>query len=166
MKKEEAKSIDNIIKKNKEIAKKQNRSPLLPVLQDIQKFYGWLPEKALIRASQELSVPLVSLYGVASFYNEFRLKPLGKYHFVVCTGTACHVRGAPLLISELERMLGINTGEVTPDEMFSLEDARCVGTCAVAPVIIVDGEYHGKATKKEIQSLVKELREEGENEEN
>ena len=98
---------------------------------------------------------------MASFYNEFRLKPLGKYHIVVCTGTACHVRGAPLLISELERMLGINTGEVTPDEMFSLEDARCVGTCAVAPVIIVDGEYHGKATKKEIQNLVKELREEG-----
>ncbi len=158
---DELKAIDNIIEKNK-TSRDQQKSPLLPVLQDIQKFYGWLPEKALIRASQKLSVPLVSLYGIASFYNEFRLKPLGEYHIVVCTGTACHVRGAPLLVSELERTLGIQVGEVTPDQSFSLETARCVGTCAVAPVIIVDGEYHGKISKKEIQELVKELRKEGE----
>ncbi len=158
---DELKAIDNIIEKNK-TSRDQQKSPLLPVLQDIQKFYGWLPEKALIRASQKLSVPLVSLYGIASFYNEFRLKPLGEYHIVVCTGTACHVRGAPLLVSELERTLGIQVGEVTPDQNFSLETARCVGTCAVAPVIIVDGEYHGKISKKEIQELVEELRKEGE----
>ncbi len=158
---EELKAIDKIIAENL-ASKDQQKSPLLPVLQDIQKFYGWLPEKALIRASQKLSVPLVSLYGIASFYNEFRLKPLGDYHIVVCTGTACHVRGAPLLVSELERTLGIQVGEVTPDQKFSLETARCVGTCAVAPVIIVDGEYHGKISKKEVQQLVTELREEGE----
>lgn len=154
---EELKALDNIIEKNK-TNKEKKKSPMLPVLQDMQKFYGWLPEKALIRASQKLSVPLVSFYGIASFYNEFRLKPLGKYHIVVCTGTACHVRGAPLLVSELERQLGIKSGEVTIDENFSLETARCVGTCAVAPVVIVDGEYHGKMTKKEIQTLIDELR--------
>ncbi|MFN2364769.1 MAG: NAD(P)H-dependent oxidoreductase subunit E [Halarsenatibacteraceae bacterium] len=160
--KEEAKIIDHIIEKykNKELKNKdKTQSVLLPVLQDIQKVYGWLPEKALIRTSQELSVPLVSLYGIASFYNEFRLKPLGKYHIVVCTGTACHVRGASLLVSELERTLGIKAGEVTPDEMFSLETARCIGACAVAPVIIIDGEYHGNVTKKEIKSIMNELKE-------
>ncbi|MGM0414334.1 MAG: NAD(P)H-dependent oxidoreductase subunit E [Bacillota bacterium] len=162
MKKEEAKIIDNIIDKykNKKLKDKdKTQSVLLPVLQDIQKVYGWLPEKALISTSQELSVPLVSLYGIASFYNEFRLKPLGKYHIVVCTGTACHVRGASLLVSELERMLGIKAGEVTPDQLFSLETARCIGACAVAPVIIIDGEYHGNVTKKEIKSIMNELKE-------
>lgn len=162
MEKEEAKIIDNIIDKykNKKLKDKdKTQSVLLPVLQDIQKVYGWLPEKALISTSQELSVPLVSLYGIASFYNEFRLKPLGKYHIVVCTGTACHVRGASLLVSELERMLGIKAGEVTPDQMFSLETARCIGACAVAPVIIIDGEYHGNVTKKEIKSIMNELKE-------
>ncbi len=154
---EELKAIDNIIEKNK-AAKDKNRSPLLTVLQDIQDFYGWLPEKALIRTSQKLSVPLVSLFGLASFYNEFRLKPLGKYHIVVCTGTACHVRGAPLLVAELERIIGIKTGEVSPDQTFSLETARCIGTCAIAPVVIVDGEYHGNMTKKEIQTLVNKLK--------
>lgn len=160
--KEESKIIDNIIEKykNKKLKNKdKTQSVLLPVLQDIQKVYGWLPEKALIRTSQELSVPLVSLYGIASFYNEFRLKPLGKYHVVVCTGTACHVRGASLLVSELERMLGIKAGEVTPDQMFSLETARCIGACAVAPVIIIDSEYHGNVTKKEIKSIMNELKE-------
>lgn len=162
MKKEETKIIDNIIDKykNKKLKDKdKTQSVLLPVLQDIQKVYGWLPEKALIKTSQELSVPLVSLYGIASFYNEFRLKPLGKYHIVVCTGTACHVRGASLLVSELERTLGIKAGEVTPDQMFSLETARCIGACAVAPVIIIDGEYHGNVTKKEIKSIMNELKE-------
>ncbi|MFW6382165.1 MAG: NAD(P)H-dependent oxidoreductase subunit E [Bacillota bacterium] len=162
MKKEETMIINNIIdkfKNKKSRDKDKTQSVLLPVLQDIQKVYGWLPEKTLIRTSQELSVPLVSLYGIASFYNEFRLKPLGKYHIVVCTGTACHVRGAGLLVSELERMLGIKAGEVTPDQMFSLETARCIGACAVAPVIIIDGEYHGNVTKKEIKSIMNELKE-------
>ena len=158
----ELERVDEIIEKNMSDQKTQKKSPLIPVLQDIQKIYGWLPEQALIRASRKLNVPTIELYGVASFYNEFRLKPLGDYHIVVCTGTACHVRGAPLLLSELERSLGIEEGEVTPDQKFSLEGARCVGTCAVAPVIIVNGEYHGNMDKKKLNELIEELQEGGE----
>lgn len=158
----ELERVDEIIEKNISEHEKQEKSPLIPVLQDIQKIYGWLPEQALVRASRKLSVPTIELYGVASFYNEFRLKPLGDYHIVVCTGTACHVRGAPLLLSELERSLGIAEGEVTPDRKFSLEGARCVGTCAVAPVIIVNGEYHGNMDKKKLNNLIEELQEGGE----
>ncbi len=158
----ELERVDEIIEKNISEHKKQEKSPLIPVLQDIQKIYGWLPEQALVRASNKLKVPTIELYGVASFYNEFRLKPLGDYHIVVCTGTACHVRGAPLLISELERSLGVEEGEVTPDQKFSLEGARCVGTCAVAPVIIVNGKYHGNMDKKKLNKLIEELQEGGE----
>ncbi len=158
----ELERVDEIIEKNKSEHEKQEKSPLIPVLQDIQTIYGWLPEQALVRASRKLNVPTIELYGVASFYEQFRLKPLGDYHIVVCTGTACHVRGAPLLMSELERNLGIAEGEVTPDQKFSLEGARCVGTCAVAPVIIINGEYHGNMDKKKLGQLIEELKEGGE----
>ncbi|SDL50067.1 complex I 24 kDa subunit family protein [Halarsenatibacter silvermanii] len=158
----ELERVDEIIEKNRSEHKTQEKSPLIPVLQDIQTIYGWLPEQALVRASRKLNVPSIELYGVASFYEQFRLKPLGDYHIVVCTGTACHVRGAPLLMSELERNLGIAEGEVTPDQKFSLEGARCVGTCAVAPVIIVNGEYHGNMDKKKLGQLIEELKEGGE----
>jgi len=151
----ELERVDEIVEKNKEEA--QKKSPLIPVLQDIQKTYGWLPEEAMKRAARKLGVSLASLSGVASFYNEFRLKPLGENHIVVCTGTACHVRGAPLLVAELERNLDIKVGQVTEDQKFSLETARCVGSCAVAPVILVNGEFHGNMTKKKISDLITEL---------
>ena len=148
----ELERVDEIVEKNKEEA--QKKSPLIPVLQEIQNTYGWLPEEAMKRAARKLGVSLASLSGVASFYNEFRLKPLGENHIVVCTGTACHVRGAPLLVAELERNLDIEVGQVTVDQKFSLETARCVGSCAVAPVILVNGEFHGNMTKKKISDLI------------
>jgi len=151
----ELERVDEIVEKNKEEA--QKKSPLIPVLQEIQNTYGWLPEEAMKRAARKLGVSLASLSGVASFYNEFRLKPLGENHIVVCTGTACHVRGAPLLVAELERNLDIEVGQVTVDQKFSLETARCVGSCAVAPVILVNGEFHGNMTKKKISDLINEL---------
>ncbi len=150
--------VKDIVEEN--IGKKEDKSPLVPILQDIQTTYGWLPEDAMVKASELMDVSLADLTGVATFYNEFRLKPLGDYHIVVCMGTACHVRGAPLLLSELERNLGIEVGEVTPDKKFSLETVRCVGTCAVAPVILVNGEFHGNMTKNKISDLVERLREE------
>ena len=151
----ELERVDEIVEKNKEEA--QKKSPLIPVLQEIQNTYGWLPEEAMKRAARKLGVSLASLSGVASFYNEFRLKPLGENHIVVCTGTACHVRGAPLLVAELERNLDIKVGQVTENQKFSLETARCVGSCAVAPVILVNGEFHGNMTKKKISDLINEL---------
>jgi len=147
--------VDEIVE---EYANKGNdKSPMIPVLQDIQTTYGWLPEDALIRASKLMGVSLAKLSGVATFYNEFRLKPLGENHIVVCTGTACHVRGAPMLIEELERNLGIEAGGVTEDRKFSFEGARCVGSCAVAPVVVINGEFHGNMTKKKITEAIEEL---------
>ncbi|MFW5985448.1 MAG: NADH-quinone oxidoreductase subunit NuoE [Halanaerobiaceae bacterium] len=134
---------------------------LIPILQDIQDEYGWLPEQAFVKTSQLLDIPLVNLYGVATFYNEFRLKPIGKYHISVCMGTACHVQGAPDILAEIERKLGITAGDITPDEMFSLETASCFGCCAVAPVIMINEEYQGKMTKKKVSSLLEDLQEKG-----
>ncbi len=151
----EEEKVDEIVEKYSRGDEK--KSPLIPVLQDIQLTYGWLPEKAMVRASELMDTSLAQLSGVATFYNEFRLKPLGENHIVVCTGTACHVRGAPMLIEELERNLGIEAGGVTEDRKFSFEGARCVGSCAVAPVVVVNGEFHGNMTKKKISEIIDEL---------
>ena len=151
------KKVEKIVKKHN--SESGDRIPsLIPILQDIQDEYGWLPEQAFNIASRELDIPLVNLYGVATFYNEFRLNPVGEYHIAVCMGTACHVQGAPMILSELERKLGINAGGITPDEQFSLETASCFGCCAVAPVIKVNEEYHGKMSKKDAGKLVENLK--------
>ncbi len=133
-----------------------DRNPIT-VLQQIQAEHGWLPESALVKAADELGVQLVKLYSIATFYDGFRLQPLGEHEISVCTGTACHVRGAPMVISELERHLGIEVGGVTPDRKFSLETARCVGCCAIAPVVVADGEYYGKITQKDVSALLEDL---------
>jgi len=148
---------DKIINKNLSWLENK-RSPVMPVLHEIQQEFGWLPEKVLIRASRKLKIPLIELYGIASFYNEFRLNPLGENHIVVCTGTACHVRGAAAVLDELKRQLGIDEGEVTPDMKFSLDTAGCVGACAIAPVLTVNEEYYGGLTKKDISSFIEELK--------
>ena len=148
--------IDKIV--DKYANTKKNRTPsLIPILQEIQDEFGWLPEAAFKRASERLEIPMVKLYGVATFYNEFRLKPLGEHHITICMGTACHVRGADVILEEFERELGIQDGGVTPDRQFSLETAMCIGCCAVAPVIMADGEYHGKMTKQDVKPLIDEL---------
>ncbi len=149
--------VEEIVKKHQENSEDKIPS-LIPILQDIQDNYGWLPEQAFNIASNMLDIPLVNLYGVATFYNEFRLNPIGDYHISVCMGTACHVQGAPLILSELERNLGIKAGEITPDEKFSLETASCFGCCAVAPVIKINDKYHGKMTRKEAADLIEKLR--------
>ncbi|MFW6269471.1 MAG: NADH-quinone oxidoreductase subunit NuoE [Bacillota bacterium] len=148
--------VDKIIDKYREKSG-DKIPPLIPILQDIQEEYGWLPEQAFNKASSKLDIPLVNLYGVATFYNEFRLNPVGEYHITVCMGTACHVQGAPTVLAEFERKLGINAGEITPDKKFSLETASCFGCCAVAPVIMINEEYRGKMTKKKAASMIEEL---------
>ena len=148
--------IDQIVARHDN--KGNNKTPsLIPILQEIQDEYGWLPEAAFKRASKKLEIPMVKLYGVATFYNEFRLQPLGEHHITICMGTACHVRGADVILAEFERELGIKAGGVTPDRQFSLETAMCIGCCAVAPVIMADGEYHGKMTKQDVKPLIEEL---------
>lgn len=127
---------------------------LIQVLQDVQDRYHWLPPEALEHVSRALGVPLVQVYGVATFYRSFSLSPRGRHVCTVCLGTACHVRGGPKILEEVERRLGVPAGENTPDGQFTLETAACLGCCAIGPVVVVDGEYHGHATVRQIGPLL------------
>jgi NADH-quinone oxidoreductase subunit E len=122
---------------------------------DIQSEYNYLPKDALIRVSEILNIPLVNVYSVATFYKSFSLKPRGKHLITVCLGTACHVRGAPNVLNEIENQLNIKVGETTPDNNFTLETVRCLGTCAIGPVITVDGKYYGQMNLKKLHSVLK-----------
>jgi len=132
--------------------------PVIPILQDIQSEYRWLPEPALVHTAKRLRVPLVDLYGIATFYQSFRLTPPGEHQINLCMGTACHVEGAPLILGKLERKLGIKAGEVTEDGKFGLDEVRCVGCCALAPVMVVDEDYHSLKGKKDVGKIIDEKR--------
>lgn len=136
------------------IYKPGDRSNLIPILQDVQNIYGYLPEDALQQVSEFLSLPLSSVYGVATFYNQFRLKPLGRNVIRVCRGTACHVKESENILSALELELKIKAGETTRDKMFTLETVACIGACSIAPVINVNDEYFGRITIREIPKIL------------
>lgn len=138
-------------------------SALIAILQDVQEEYRWLPEEALRGVAEGLGIPLSRVYSVATFFRAFSLKPKGRHVITVCTGTACHVRGAPLVLAELQRMLGIGPGDTTEDLEFSLETVNCLGSCALAPLVVIDGKYHGHMSPRKIQRTVRKLR--GEKEE-
>ncbi|MEA1978819.1 MAG: NAD(P)H-dependent oxidoreductase subunit E [Chloroflexota bacterium] len=130
---------------------------IISALEKIQQHYRYLPKEALILASQRLGVPLSQAYAVATFYNAFSLKPKGKHCLHVCMGTACHVRGSPLVLDRMETKLGIAAGETTPDNLFSLETVNCVGACALGPIIVADDEYSGQMTLEKADRLIKNL---------
>ncbi len=131
---------------------------LIGLLQDISDEFGYLPEEILEEVSRELDTPLSLLYSLATFYTSFRLEPIGKHHVCVCMGTACHVRGAERLVDLLERELGVKAGDTTEDQEFTLDTVRCLGACALAPLIVFDGEYHGKMDQKGTTKLLKQAR--------
>ncbi len=126
------------------------------VLGDIQKKYRYLPEEALVAVSEALGVPLARLFEVATFYAAFSLVPKGRVLVSVCHGTACHVRGAPLLTERLEEELGISPGETTPDGEFSLEVVRCLGCCSLAPVVRVGDRIYGRVRPAQLSELLRE----------
>jgi len=130
---------------------------LVPILQDVQKEFNYLPNNALYRVSNLLDVPISQIYEVATFYKAFSLTPRGEHQLTVCTGTACHVRGAPVLTSHIERILEIKPGETSKDLSFSFDTVGCVGACALGPVLEADGEYHGKMTIAKSNKLLKKL---------
>ena len=134
----------------------KDRSALIAVLQDVHAEYNYLPEGSLDVIAREMGVPLASVYGVATFFRAFSFKPRGRHLATVCTGTACHVRGATQLLAEAEERLGISSGETTRDKRFTLETVNCLGCCAVGPLMIVDGEYHGEMTPKRVEAVIKE----------
>jgi NADH-quinone oxidoreductase subunit E len=145
------------LKATAEILARYSAEPhhLISVLQDIQLAYRYLPRESLEEVSKTLGVPLAKIYSVATFYKAFSLTPKGEKVLRVCTGTACHIRGAPLILGELKTRLGINAGETTPDLKFSLEAVNCVGACALAPVVLVGDMAHGNLTVTKARRLVK-----------
>ena len=131
------------------------RESLIPVLQDVQAQYHYLPEEYLKEISVKLAIPLHEVFSVATFYNAFSLKPKGKYIIQVCMGTACHVRGAPRIVEEIERLLDVKRGDTTKDRKFTLDTVNCVGACALGPVMSVNGVYHGHLTPSKVESILK-----------
>jgi NADH:ubiquinone oxidoreductase subunit E len=132
-----------------------DRSTLIPLLQDVQSIYGYLPENALRDISDFIKIPLSRIYGVATFYNQFRLMPLGENIIRVCRGTACHVKNSANILFALEAELGVMAGHTTRDKKFTLEVVNCIGACSIAPVILVNDDYHGRITVKDIPKILK-----------
>ncbi len=130
---------------------------LIEVLHKAQESFGYLEDDVLLYIARGLKLPLSRVYGVATFYHLFALKPSGVHTCVVCLGTACHVRGSDKLVTALESELGIHMGETTPDKQVSLTIARCVGACGIAPVIVIDGEVSGKQTPDDAVNQVRQL---------
>jgi len=135
-----------------------NRDSLISILQDIQSEYHYLPEDALRTVASQLDLPLIQVYGVATFFKAFSLKPRGEHMVSVCLGTACHVRGAPAVLDEVERQLGIKAGETTEDMRYSLETVNCLGACALGPIVVVDGKYHGQMSPGKVKKALRERR--------
>jgi len=133
---------------------------LMPVLQEAQEKFGYLPEEILELISKELKIPLAEIYGVATFYSQFTFVPKGKYNISVCLGTACYVKGADKILEELEKVLGIKSGETTPDLKFSITPTRCLGACGLAPVININGETYGKLKPEDIKGIIEKYNEE------
>ncbi len=131
---------------------------LIPILQDVQEANGYLSEELIVEVGEYLNMPTSKIYGVATFYNQFRFKPQGKYHIQVCRGTACHVLGSATVLEELEKILEIKAGDTTKDKMFSIEVVACIGACGLAPVICVNGNFHAKVTKESIKGIVENYR--------
>lgn len=130
------------------------KSSLIAVLQDVQEKYNWLPPEALRLISERLCVPLIDVYSVATFYRAFSLTPRGKHVVTVCLGTACYVRGAPTVLDRMRHNLKIEPGYTTPDENFTLEIVNCLGACALAPIVVVDGNYYGQTTIQKVDHMV------------
>lgn len=131
---------------------------MIPVLQETQLIYGYIPRAAFERLSDELHLNLSDMYGVATFYAQFRLNPVGKNIIKVCHGTACHVQNSGVITGALEEALKITDGETTNDRLFTLESAACLGCCSLAPVMMVGDETHGKLTGKESVRIIKEIK--------
>ena len=137
---------------------KKEKGTLISLLQDINSEYKYLPEEILTTVSLKLNIPVAKLYGLATFYKSFRLKPLGEHHICLCVGTACHVNGASKLEQYLERDLKINQGETTTDKKFSFETVNCIGACALGPLVVIDGEYQTKIDQNKLQKLLKKYK--------
>lgn len=131
---------------------------LIMVLQDIQKHYRYLPMDALKMVATKMNLPIAQIYGVATFYKAFSLEPKGKHHVCVCTGTACHVRQAKVIVDNLELMLGIKARETTKDGEISFETVNCLGACALGPLVTIDDVYYGNMNVAKLGKVIDEVK--------
>lgn len=145
--------IDPLIQKYK-----GKKGSLIPLLQGVQAVYGYIPRAAFERLAAETGLTLSDMYGVATFYAQFRLSPVGKHIIKVCHGTACHVQGADSISTALKEALKINDGETTPDKLFTLETVACLGCCSLAPVMMIGDETYGKLTGSSAVKIIKEIK--------
>jgi len=131
---------------------------LIPILQQVQEHMGYLSEESVVEVGKYLNMPTSKIFGVATFYNQFRFNAPGKFHVQVCRGTACHVLGSATVLNEIEKNLKIKAGQTTKDKMFSLEVVACIGACGLAPVISINGEFHAKVTSETIKTIFESYR--------
>ncbi|OFX81887.1 MAG: NADH dehydrogenase [Bacteroidetes bacterium GWE2_29_8] len=146
--------INEILKKYPQA----QRDSLIPLLQDVQEDIGYLSEEAIALIGGYLNIPTSKIYGVATFYNQFRFEPKGKYHVMVCRGTACHVLGSLTVLEAIQSKLKIKAGQTSRDGLFSIEEVACIGACGLAPVLNINGEFHAKVTAEQIDEIIETYR--------
>ncbi len=151
-----AKEEDEIVEKTRKMLErlKNQQETLIPILQQIQEGFGYLPPAAMPEVATFLNIPVIDVYSVATFYNQFRLTPPGKHSIRVCMGTACHVKGGHIALEAWQRRLKIGPGETTPDREFDLDTVACVGCCAMAPVTVVDKKVEAKADPTRVDGIL------------
>lgn len=149
------KKLDEILTNHR-----MKKNKIVAILQDVQDIYNYLPEEDLHYLSERLDISLNRVYSIASFYRAFSLKPRGKNLITVCCGTACHVKGSPRIIQKIKNELGIEPGETTKDGLFTLETVNCLGACALGPLAVVNGVYHGHMNSARITTLIKNVKKE------
>ena len=151
-----------IIDEVKDIMKpyKKEKDNLIPILNEIQEKYGYIPQIAQLQISEFLGIPMAEIYGVITFYSRFTLKPKGKYNISVCLGTACFVKGSQAILDRLKERLKLEEGETSSDGKYSIDTTRCVGACGIAPVFTVNNEVYGHATVKKLNEVIDELEKE------
>ncbi len=137
------------------------RDKLIPILQEVQGLDGFISRDSVIEIGRHLNLAPSKIFGVATFYNQFRFERKGKHHVLVCRGTACHVKGSSDTLDAIERELGIKAGNTTKDGLFSIEVVACLGACGLAPLICVDNEFYANATRERIKEIIKSYRAKG-----
>lgn len=153
--------LERRFEKVEEILKKYDyrKDNLIKILLEVQKEYRYLPEEIINYIAVALDIPSAKIYGVATFYAQFSIKPKGQYSILVCDGTACHMAGSTTLIDAIKEELGIGPGEVTKDLLFSLDQVGCLGACALAPAMVINDEVYGNLTKERVKEIIRNLKE-------
>lgn len=140
---------------------RKKKGSLIMILHEIQNQYGYVPRDVSLKLSKLLDIPMARIYEVITFYNYFKLDPPGKYNISICLGTACYLKGAPELVEEVKSMLNVKEGQTTSDGLFHLDVVRCLGCCGLAPVMMVNGEIHGKVKREEVATILSKYKKEG-----